>query len=164
MIWFFVPAVAKLHSVMCFAVSSLSLCVCKYILGRAPSSVFWQWASQIRVCVVIFISGLNKRGSSMNQKLPGCVVFPQLHVFIAVLAMKPYMSLKGLNSFFFFFFSLQILIIEIYNIIKQVVKVTFSHHLLSANFKNRLQNLHIIWLRSFKEPVSLDGLEYYWPL
>lgn len=83
----------------------------------------------------------------MNQKLPGCVVFPQLHVFIAVLAMKPYMSLKGLNTFFFlsfFFFALQILIIEIYNIIKQVVKVMFSHHLLSANFKNRLQNLHII--------------------
>lgn len=83
----------------------------------------------------------------MNQKLPGCVVFPQLHVFIAVLAMKPYMSLKGLNtfsSFLFFFFALQILIIEIYNIIKQVVKVMFSHHLLSANFKNRLQNLHII--------------------
>lgn len=83
----------------------------------------------------------------MNQKLPGCVVFPQLHVFIAVLAMKPYMSLKGLNTFFFFFlffFALQILIIEIYNIIKQVVKVMFSHHLLSANFKNHLQNLHII--------------------
>lgn len=75
----------------------------------------------------------------MNQKLPGCVVFPQLHVFIAVLAMKPYMSLKGLNTFF-----LQILIIEIYNIIKQVVKVMFSHHLLSENFKNCLQNLHII--------------------
>lgn len=40
----------------------------------------------------------------MNQKLPGCVVFPQLHVFIAVLAMKPYISLKGLNTFFFFLF------------------------------------------------------------
>lgn len=85
----------------------------------------------------------------MNQKLPGCVVFPQLHVFIAVLAMTA-MTLhvfKRFKYFFFLFFSffaLQILIIEIYNIIKQVVKVMFSHHLLSANFKNRLQNLHII--------------------
>ena len=58
----------KLNIVLCSQVL-ISICVFVYMcmLGHVPSSVFWQWASQIRAFVEIFISGCNKRGSSMNH-------------------------------------------------------------------------------------------------
>lgn len=46
------------------------------MLGHVPSSVLWQWASQIRARVVIFISGCNESGSSMNHGFLAALHFP----------------------------------------------------------------------------------------